>query len=139
MSLYVSKNLRRLIAKRANYACEYCLLPEPKHTYKHEAEHIIPRQHGGKTISENLAFSCWRCNRNKGPNIASIDSETDAIAPFFNPRKQIWSEHFGIEDGVIIPLTPEGRVTVMIFRFNTPERVEERREQIKAGLIEINF
>jgi hypothetical protein len=135
MSLYIPKNLRRLIAKRANYACEYCLLPEPKHTYKHEAEHIIPRQHGGKTISENLAFSCWRCNRNKGPNIASIDTETNTIVPFFNPRTQVWSEHFRIKDGVIIPLTSEGRVTAWIFRFNDPERVEERREQIEAGLI----
>ncbi len=39
---------------------------------------------------------------------------------------QVWSEHFRLEQGEILPLTAEGRVTVKILRFNLPERVEER-------------
>jgi HNH endonuclease len=28
--------------------------------------------HGGKTDAENLAYTCWRCNRHKGSDLGSF-------------------------------------------------------------------
>ena len=136
MSVYISVALRKLVFARANSRCEYCRMPQNSGTTKPEIEHILAIQHGGETVAENLALSCFRCNRYKGTNVGSFDSETDgAFAGFFNPRTQIWTEHFHIgDDGEIIPLTPEARVTARIFKFNDAERIEERRELIEAGL-----
>lgn len=85
---------------------------------------------------ENLALACPFCNEQKGTDIGTLDFETDGeFARFFNPRTQIWTEHFQIEtDGEIIPLTAEARVTARILRFNDEARIEERRELIEAGL-----
>ncbi|HXT34440.1 MAG TPA: HNH endonuclease signature motif containing protein [Chloroflexota bacterium] len=37
----------------------------------HEPDHILGEQHGGTTALENLAYACLRCNRLKGPHIAT--------------------------------------------------------------------
>lgn len=76
MSSDVPASLRQLIAKRASYRCEYCLLPQAATLYQHEPDHIVPRQHGGETHENNLALACLRCNRYKGPNVGSFDPLT---------------------------------------------------------------
>jgi hypothetical protein len=130
----LTSDLRRLVHKRANGRCEYCLIPEHITLHKHEPDHIIPRQHAGATSAENLALACMRCNRQKGANIGSLDPQTGDLVLFFNPRNQLWIEHFQVEAGQIVPLTPEGRVTVKIFRLNDTKRVKERLALIKAGI-----
>ena len=75
-----------------------------------------------------------RCNRFKGPNVGSFDPETGKLVPFFNPRNQKWADHFKIKDNLIVPLTPEARVTVKIFRMNDEDRVTERRWMKEVGL-----
>jgi hypothetical protein len=102
--------------------------------YKHQPDHIRPKQHGGDSSADNLAFACVLCNRYKGPNIGSFDPETNLFSFFFNPRTQIWLEHFALEGALISPLTAEGRVTVTIFRLNDEERVIERERLIARGL-----
>ena len=37
---YIPTKLRKLIAKRANYCCEYCLQPENLSFVSHQADHI---------------------------------------------------------------------------------------------------
>lgn len=133
----ISADLRDLIQRRAQDRCEYCLLPQRATLHKHEPDHIIPRQHGGTSESENLALACLRCNRFKGPNIGSFDPLTALLTPFFHPRRQVWSDHFLLERGVLHPLTPEARVTVVILRLNDPERVAERQQLYRAGLLRI--
>lgn len=75
-----------------------------------------------------------RCNRYKGPNVGSFDPSTGALVPLFNPRAQIWTEHFQWEGAAIFPLTPEGRVTVRILRLNDVDRCVERQRLMEAGL-----
>ncbi len=111
----VSDSLRQMVAKRAKYCCEYCLFPQSIALHKHEIDHIIPTQHGGETIESNLALSCMRCNRYKGPNVGSFDLETGKLMPFFNPRIDNWKDHFILEGAVIQPLTAEARVTIKFF------------------------
>lgn len=117
----------KLIYKRAQGRCEYCLLPESEALHKHQIDHIIPRQHGGSDDDDNLALSCTTCNCYKGPNLASLDPETGELTALFHPRKQQWQEHFSLDNGSIVGLTPEGRATIFIFRFNDEARVEQRK------------
>ena len=130
----IPAQLRILVATRADDRCEYCLIPQSVSLYKHEPDHIIPRQHGGQTSADNLALACLRCNRYKGPNIGSIDPITDRLVPFYNPRAQKWADHFRLEGALICPLSPEARVTVKIFRLNDDDRVVERQELLDAGI-----
>jgi hypothetical protein len=95
---------------------------------------FVPRQHGGESHLQNLAWACLRCNRYKGPNVGSFDPETGRLVPFFNPRTQDWATHFAWEGATIQPLAPEGRVTVTILRFNDADRVAERQRLMAAGL-----
>lgn len=130
----ISSSLRKLVALRADNRCEYCLISQNVVLHKHEPDHIIPRQRDGTTGDENLAHSCMRCNRHKGPNIGSFDPLDGVLVPFFNPRTQIWEEHFKLQGAVIQPLTPEGRVTVKILNINSDTRITERQNLINNNL-----
>jgi HNH endonuclease len=134
MSGNIPAALRRLVVKRAKGKCEYCLMPQSASAFEHEPDHIIPTQHGGRTKAENLALAWLRCNRRKGPNVGSFDPETGALVPFYNPRVQVWDEHFRLDGALVQPLTPEGRVTVKILQLNDERRVEERKRLIALGL-----
>ena len=134
MATPIPPDLRRLIAERAGYRCEYCLLPQAAALHRHEPDHIVPLQHGGVTDLTNLALACLRCNRHKGPNIGSFDPLTGQLVPLFHPRLQVWDQHFQIVDAEIIPLTAEGRVTARVLRFNDPDRLTERQRLIAARL-----
>lgn len=133
MSEYVPAALRDLVQKRARGRCEYCLIHEDDTFACHEVDHVIAIKHRGKTIEENLAWSCVVCNRLKGSDIASIDVETGGIMRLFNPRLDDWNKHFRLEGSLIIPLTPEGRVTEYILKFNLPSCIRDRRDLIDEG------
>lgn len=127
--------MRKTVQERAKDVCEYCLLPDIGAYFEHQIDHIISRKHDGETVLENLAFACWRCNLYKGTDIASFDTETGDLTPLYNPRTQVWTEHFQMEtSGVIIPLTAVARVTVRILRLNETGRIEERFDLIEAEL-----
>lgn len=135
MSSKIPTKIREAVEKRAGNICEYCLLPNSIGHYKHQIDHILPRQHDGQTVLENLALACWRCNLHKGTNVAAYDLETGNLTPLFNPRTQIWTEHFRLtENGQIETLTAEARVTARLLKFNVQERIEERLLLIDAGL-----
>lgn len=123
---YINTALRREVVERAGSCCEYCLINEDDENVSFHIEHIIAEKHGGETTEGNLCLSCPACNIYKGTDLASIDWETELIAPLFNPRKQKWSEHFHLNGIVIEPLTPEGRVTVFLLKLNQSERLAER-------------
>ena len=108
-------------------------MPESAALHKHEPDHIVPRQHGGKDHEDNLALACLRCNHHKGPNVGSFDPLTGALVPLFNPRSQKWTDHFQWDGAKIQALTPEARVTVKLLRLNDTERVAERECRMDAG------
>jgi hypothetical protein len=130
---YISTGLRRAVRMRANDRCEYCLLHEDDNFLSHEVDHVIAEKHRGETQLDNLCLSCFDCNRNKGSDIASIDIETNALTPLFNPRLDQWTEHFRLGEAFIEALTPVGRVTVYLLRLNSDEQLLKRAE-----LIELN-
>ena len=65
MSSPVSEATRRLVAERADFLCEYCLLNEADGFFAFQTDHIISRKHGGVSDPANLAFACPVCNRRK--------------------------------------------------------------------------
>jgi hypothetical protein len=129
----IPTNLRALVIERAGARCEYCLLPARAAFYSHEVDHVVARKHDGQTTAVNLAMACARCNQHKGSDLGSLDPETGNFAFFFNPRTQCWDDHFALDGPRIVPLTPEGRVTVAIFQLNHPDRLQERELLIAAG------
>ena len=124
---YIPAPLRRLVEQRSGHKCEYCLLPTEVAFFVHEIDHVIPEKHGGITGSDNLALTCWRCNRHKGTDLGSFDSQTGEFSFLFNPRTQKWSEHFSRSQADLLGLTPEGRTTVKLLQMNTDKRRSERQ------------
>ncbi|NJR31910.1 MAG: HNH endonuclease [Chamaesiphon sp. CSU_1_12] len=92
MTTYVPAALRRLVVERAGNRCEYCLFPQAASLFTLEIEHIIAERHRGETTAENLALACPPCNRLKGSDLGSIDSETNRLTPLFHPRQQQWTD-----------------------------------------------
>jgi hypothetical protein len=125
---------RRTVRERADDRCEYCRLrQEYAPLWRHQIEHIIPRKHRGTDELENLAWTCVRCNLSKSSNLSGIDIETGQTVVLFNPRTQIWSEHFAYSDAEIIGLTPTGRATVAVLNMNEPRRLQLRQELLELG------
>lgn len=123
----IAAALRRQVRERAKDRCEYCLLAEVQAFFPHEPDHVISQKHGGRTVLENLALACFDCNRFKGSDVASVDPVSGALMALFNPRTESWTEHFQVAGERIVPLSPVGRVTERLLRFNLPHRVELRR------------
>jgi hypothetical protein len=135
MSSYVSAELRRYVAERAGWLCEYCLIHESDAFLVSEVDHIVAVKHGGLTCSENLAYSCAVCNRAKGTDIASLAPETQALTRLFNPRTDHWGEHFRFDpdSSLIESLTEIGRVTARLLGFNDINRILERQALFEIG------
>ena len=128
-------SVRRLVRDRAGKRCEYCGLAE-EHVYiPHHIDHIRPKQHGGDDSPLNLALACQGCNLKKGSNLAGIDPESETLVALFNPRKQVWAEHFVFRGALIVGLTPVGRATVAVLDMNTRERVKIREDVRKAAAL----
>jgi 5-methylcytosine-specific restriction endonuclease McrA len=100
MSSYVTAELRRLVVERARGLCEYCLLHESDTYLGCQVDHVISDKHGGATVAENLALACAFCNRAKGSDVGSLTA-VGTFSRFFNPRTDIWTDHFAL-DGVRI-------------------------------------
>lgn len=135
-STYVAAELRRRVALRADHLCEYCLLHEADSFFGCEVDHIVSEKHGGETGFDNLAYACLFCNRNKGSDIATLVPGTERLTRLFNPRSDLWKEHFrylGGDEAVIEPLTEIGEATVRLLGFNDVERRLERCALAEVG------
>lgn len=130
----VDENTRQFVRKRAGDVCEYCRIPqEATPAISFHVEHTIARQHGGGDGPDLLALACDRCNAYKGPNLVSIDPGTGNVVALFNPRRDAWDDHFTLQGGKVIGLTPTGRATVRLLNMNAPRRVELREEWLDEG------
>jgi hypothetical protein len=129
----MNQALIALVRRRAQGCCEYCRLPQVHSAIPFQIDHIIAKQHGGRTAEDNLALACFYCNSAKGPNIAGIDPDTGKLAPLFHPRRQSWSRHFRWEGPRLIGRTRSGRVTIAVLAINDPSFVALREALIAGG------
>lgn len=130
---YIPAELCRLVLECAGSCCEYCLMQVADRLLPFEIDHIIAEKHGGSTDADNLCLACYRCNDFKGSDIASAEPTTGEATFLFHPRRQQWKDHFRLNDAIIEPLTPEGRVTVLLLLLNMPIQVAQRTALIAEG------
>jgi hypothetical protein len=130
----VSKRLRAQVIERAKGRCEYCQTQEDI-VVDLEVEHIHPSAKGGVSSLDNLCYACGSCNRFKSDFTHSVDPETGENVLLYNPRNQIWENHFAwSEDGLtMMGLTSIGRATVKRLNVNKGSFVKARRRWVAAG------
>jgi cation diffusion facilitator CzcD-associated flavoprotein CzcO len=98
-------------------------------------DHVIARQHGGKTVSSNLVLCCGRCNQFKGPNIAGLDPISGKLTPLFHPRLDNWDVDFRWAGPRLIGKTAVGRTTIAVLAINLPQRLAMRRILMEEGKV----
>jgi hypothetical protein len=134
-SAHVPRALRARVAAQARHRCGYCLTPEHLVGTPLEIEHLFPLALGGRTEEANLWLACSLCNSFKGARVVAFDSATGGLVPLFNPRHQVWREHFAWSESGdrIVGLTPIGRATVIALNLNRSPLVQTRRAWISVG------
>jgi len=120
----INEALRTDVARRAHRRCEYCLIREEDTAFRPQVDHIVSRKHGGNSLPENLAYACVLCNRRKSSDVASLDKGQPVR--LYNPRQDLWKDHFQIDGSSIRALTEVGAATLKLLHFNVPERRAER-------------
>lgn len=132
----VGAALRRVVQARARDLCEYCMSPAQFATQSFTVEHIEPRDSGGETALDNLAWACFGCNGHKHTATHGIDAETGTRVPLFHPRQHRWSDHLAWSEDFsrIEGKTPIGRVTIEVLHLNRTGVVNLRRVLVAGGL-----
>lgn len=136
MSQYIAKALSQRIRKSAQNRCGYCQSPQNLVMARLEIEHIVPIAKGGTHDESNLWLACPLCNGHKSDKTEACDPETQKVLPLFNPRLQVWSEHFcWSDDGTrVIGITPIGRATVAALCLDSDvDAIEVRQYWVEAG------
>jgi hypothetical protein len=83
-------------------------------------DHIAPRSARGLATAENLCLACSHCNIAKGDRSAAVDPRTGRQVRLFNPRVDLWDEHFRWSQdwARLIGRTPTGRATIVALAMN---------------------
>jgi hypothetical protein len=132
---YIPKNIRIKVAEQAKYRCGYCLTQEEIVGMAMEFDHLVPSSQKGANREENLWLACSTCNDTKNDRTTALDPLTGNEVSLFNPRTQVWKEHFSwsIDSERIVGLTPIGRATVFALNLNRVHLVKSRRVWVRAG------
>ncbi len=126
---YIPARLRRLVLQRSEERCEYCQLSQAGQEATFHVDHVTPVAAGGETAADNLALACVSCSLRKGARQTAIDRRTTTEVYLFNPRRDIWSEHFRWDGLRVVGLTATGRATVEILALNRPLILAIRAEE----------
>lgn len=129
------QKLDKEIRLEAKNRCGYCLGEQKYILAWLEIDHIYPRAKGGKTVKENLWPACPFCNIFKSSNTHAIDPRTKRKVAIFNPRKQIWKNHFEFDadQATIIGKTACGRATIKALNINNELALETRKHWVRVG------
>jgi len=129
----IPASLRRLVIQRADNRCEYCGISQIGQVATFHIDHIVPVVAGGETIAENLALACVSCSLRKGARQSLEDSKTGEVVSIFNPRQQVWKEHFDWNGVQVVGLTATGRATVQALDLNRATMLAIRAEEELLG------
>jgi len=112
--------MKDAVRLRANHLCEYCHASEQWQYVQFTVDHIVPLTKGGIDKLENLALACFHCNRQKSNKISGTDPQTGKNTPLFNPRCDVWKDHFtwSSDSLQMIGLTAIGRATINALNCN---------------------
>jgi hypothetical protein len=131
----ISSDLREAVISRAFKCCEYCKSQDKYSPTAFTIDHIVPESADGTSDFENLAYACFLCNRLKSNKLKVFDILTRKWTPLYNPRKDVWNEHFvWHEDATkIIGLSAIGRCTIKELQLNREKLIEYRNCIIPFG------
>ena len=131
--LYIPEKLKEKVRQTANNRCGLFLQKYLPNALR--IDHIQPISKGGTNDEEHLWLLCETCNGAKSNKVEGFDTETQTSVPLFNPRTQIWDEHFKWSNDYtrIIGKTPTGRGTVAELNLNKERIVEVRKNWVSAG------
>jgi len=129
----ISASLHAAVVRRAEDRCEYCKLAQAGQEAAFHIDHVVPRAAGGQTALENLALACVSCSLRKWAKQTAADPDSGEEIPLFNPRTQVWTEHFRWEGERVVALTPSGRATVDALAMNRPVILAIRKEEAARG------
>lgn len=130
---YVPAELWRLVIQRAAGRCEYCKLSQEGQEATFHIDHVIPVAAGGQTIAENLALACVSCSLRKAARQTAIDPQSGKEVALYNPRRDIWHEHFRWESVYLVGLTATGRATIDALDMNRALILAIREEEAALG------
>ena len=125
--------LRRVVVERAGHRCEYCRLAQAGQEAAFHIDHVVPEAVGGETEAGNLALACVSCSLRKGARQSGRDPESGREMPLFNPRHEVWREHFRWDGAMVAGVTPTGRATIAALRLNRPLILAIRGEETFHG------
>jgi HNH endonuclease len=130
-----SDDLRARIREQAGNRCGYCLSAQRYVFAPLEIDHLLPTARGGSDGEDNLWLACRMCNGYKGDRTHGLDPVTGAEVRLFNPRHQLWAEHFvwSVEGIRVVGLSDCGRATVIALQLNNVIAVLVGREWVAAG------
>ena len=129
----ISPSLHAEVVLRGGNRCEYGRLSQFGQEAAFHIDHVVPRAAGGPTVAGNLALACVSCSLRKWAKQTATDPDGGEEVPLFNPRTQIWEEHFRWEGERIVPLTPTGRASVASLALNRPVIIAIRQEEAVRG------
>jgi hypothetical protein len=119
----------RLVQARAADRCEYCCMHQALQGATFHVEHILPSSRGGLADPGNLAWACPGCNLHKSDRTKAIDPETNEAVPLFNPRVDVWGDHFRWDGFAEVGKTAVGRATAALLELNDPRRQRIRQAE----------
>jgi hypothetical protein len=130
---HIAAGLRRLALRRSGDRCEYCHLAQAGQEATFHIDHIKPVALGGPTVADNLALACVSCSLRKAARAMGVDPETGHEVVLFNPRTDLWSQHFEWEGVRLLGLTPTGRATIEALDMNRDLILAIRQEEANLG------
>lgn len=133
----LSKEARKQVQQRANYACEFCGVSETDVGGDLTVDHYQPQSRGGSDNLENLIYACACCNQYKQDFWITDES----LPKLWNPRSEHYNKHFiELEDGQLLALTTTGEFTCKRLRLNRPPliayRLQRRHQTEETRLLE---
>lgn len=129
MGKTISAKTREEVIFRARGFCEYCRSDSKFAESPYDVEHILPQSKGGKSELDNLALACHGCNLFKAAKTKVFDSMTNKNVRLFNPRTDVWRNHFGwtSDFSELIGLTAIGRATIEALDLNREGLINQRK------------
>jgi len=131
----LSLQTKNLIFESSNGLCEYCHSQAEYSFAAYSIEMIVPQSKDGQMETRNLAFVCQGCSNHKYKKTEGFDSVTNETVKFFNPRIDVWKEHFAWNEdtSLLVGLTAKGRATIKELKMNRPTLIELRAILVRLG------
>jgi HNH endonuclease len=131
----LSDDIKAQVRARAKGLCEYCHAAEQWQYVEFTVDHVCPISKGGNDALINLALACFFCNRRKWNYLTALDPETGQDSPLFNPRQDVWQDHFiwSVDRIRVEGLTAIGRATIQALQFNRERALNLRSADVAIG------